>query len=303
MLQNETLRVIESAPAEEQASEDTPRDVDLEPATHYEGADEVDLQDYDQHYSFPRFVTAVLDELGKEYDESDARVVDAMPETLDIHFGILLAFPDESLMFVGSDPTAKDAIPWFAFTIEPMEPMPTPGTAQEALDLLKPPEVRDVVHDEDWLPDRHGEWWLLPTKMIPGGTVFTPGVSQRPYGPSPLGNHVPREYAFTVTDDTFMGRFASNVAGAPESIGTPPEAIEWTCRQLQKANPPEGTPSWADIRSFADDVLVRGTIRHRDDDHYVENVGSEWHKATTHNVEVYTGDEMATDVHLDYHGR
>lgn len=297
MKQQQSLRVIDASPAEE--TEDAPV---AEPATFYEGAGEVQLQEYGS-YSFPRFITAVVDELGKEFSADDARLVDEMGDTGDVYFGLLLTFPDESLLFVGSDPTAKDAIPWFAFVIEPMAPFPTPESAQDALDLLKPPSVQDVLHEDDWLPARHGEWWLLPTQCVPAGTVFKPGVSSKPYGPSPLGNHVPREYVFTVSDGMIMDRFQERVGAAPPSVEAPSEAIEWTWRQLQKVNPPDDTPTWAEIREFGGDVIVRGTVRHRDDDHFVENLGEVWHTAETHDFEVYTGDEMATDVHLDYHGQ
>jgi len=89
----------------------------------------------------------------------------------------------------------------------------------------------------------------------------------------------------------------------PPHRSTPAEAIEWTHRQLQKPFDVDGAPDWAAIRDWAGDILVRGSIRHRDDDHYVEQCGDDWHVAVTHEMRVYTGDEVATDVHLDYHGR
>lgn len=307
MMQHESLRVLDAEAEIDADAEPSPRSIDTpEIATHYDAAEpDVDLRQYNDHYSFPRFIDAVLDELDKEDFEAreDARLVDDIGSSEDVDFGLLLAFPDESLLFVGSDPTAKDAVPWFAFSIEPTEPVPAPDGAQDALDLLKPPRVRELVEMENWLPDRHGEWWLLPCDLVAAGTVFTPGVASRPYGPSPLGNHVPREYAFTVSDSEFMQRFRDSTPQAPDSLASPPEVIGWTWRQVQKPHPPEWAPSWADIRHFAGDVLVRGTVRHRDDDHYVENLGDRWHLADTHDVEVYTGDAMAQRVHLDYHGR
>jgi len=132
--------------------------------------------------------------------------------------------------------------------------------------------------------------------------VFKPGVKNDPYGPSPLGNHVPREYAFTVTDREFMRRFQDEV-DVPSTIATPPEAIEWTWRQIQRPTSKHDTPSWADVREWGGNVLVRGTIRHRDNDHFVENCSDQWHVAKTHDVEVYTGDGVAERVHLDFNGR
>lgn len=296
MLQAEQLSVAE-------VEQDSTGTFHRELAQRYETAEEIDLREFTKQYSFPKFISAVLDRLGKDFDHEAARVVDEIDDPEDVHFGMLLTFPDESVMFVGSDPTAKDSIPWFCFTIERHEPRPAPETAQDALDMLKPASVRDVEHEDNFLPDRHGEWWLLPVNLVPAGSVFKPGVGSKPYGPSPLGNHVPTEYAFTARDSVFMDKFRENVPSAPKTITTPEEVIEWSWRQVRKSDPPEDAPDWADIRSWAGDVLVRKTIRHRENDHFVEGLGEVWHKAETHDVRVYTGDEIATDIHLDYHGR
>lgn len=300
MLKQDSLRVrdVDAPAGTYEAGEEAFQEIQR---SQYDRAYDVNLRDYGS-YSFPRFISAVLDKVDRDYTAADARLVDEM-ESPEVDFGLLLAYPDESLMFVGSDPTANDAIPWFAFVIEPMAPIPTPKGATDALDLLKPESVKQAVYQDDYLPDRHGEWWLLPTTMVPVGDVLKPGVSSQPYGPSPLGNHVPREYAFGVSNAEFMRRFSENVDAAPDSLGTVPEVIEWTWRQQQKVNPPDGIPDWADIRAWAREVLVRGTVRHRENDHFVENLGEQWHKATTHDIRVYTGDEVATNVHLDYHGR
>lgn len=294
MMQTGTVRVLDREPDPASAELETPS---IE--STYEDATEMMVAEYD--YPIPGFVNAILEEIAPEKDMAGARLVDELHESPDVEEAYLLVFPDETLMFLGSDPTAKDAVPWFTFTVGPAEPVPAPVTCDQALDLLKPPEVQDLYHDEQFLPGRHGEWWLIPANLIPSGTVFSPGVASKPYGPSPLGNHVPREYAFTVSDADFMDAFHDH-ADAPSSIETPPEALRWTHRHLQKVNPGRTVPDWAAIRDFAGDVLVRGTIRHRDDDHFVENLGETWHKAKTHNIEVYTADALG-NVHLDYYGR
>jgi hypothetical protein len=295
------MTVVENEPETDRVEpvvEDTP-----EPQTHYADAREFALEDYD--YPVPGFINELLDELDKELAPEDARLMDKIDPSKDIDDGLLVAYPDESLMFIGKDPTAKDAMPWYAFTVEPMEPTPAPQTASEALDLLKPPTVQDVVEEGGWIPDRHGEWRLLPTTKVPLSTTFQPGVKAKPYGPSPLGNHVPREYAFTEPADRLMDRFREKVGSAPSSIQTPPEVIKWSWRQQNKEPSvrPDDAPEWADIRAWAGDVLVRGTIRHRDDDHFVEDVGEQWHIAVTHRVEVYTADSVGQGVHLDYYGQ
>lgn len=296
MMQQQNLRVVET----EAEEPNQPEPAVQSQHNRYAQADEFDLGAYG--YPVPGFVRELLAELEKDASVGDARLVDTIEPSKDIDDGMLVVFPDESLMFLGKDPTAKDAMPWYAFSVEPMEPVPAPETAKEALDLLKPPDVQDVIEEDSWIPNRHGEWWLLPTQCIPSGTIHKPGVQSRPYGPSPLGNHVPREYAFTSTDAEFMDAFKSNVDRLPPSIETVPEALEWTYRQVQKEPTPEWAPQWPEIREWAGDVLVKGTIRHRDDDHFVEDVGDVWHRAVTHRIEVYTSDSLGEGVHLDYYG-
>jgi len=296
--QSDGLQIVEGDNQVESGTQEQPKPV--ERAQPYAHAEDFALEDYE--FPVPGFVDELLAELGKDLHPEDAKLVDEIQPSKDIDDGLLVAYPDESLMFIGLDPTAKDTMGWYAFTIEPMEPMPAPESAQDALDLLKPPEVKDTIVTENWIPNRHGEWWLLPTQMVPMGEIHRPGVKTTPYGPSPLGNHVPREYAFTRDNSAFLSDFHDNVASAPSSIQSVPEAIDWTWRQTKKETPPEDAPKWADIRAWAGDVLVKGTIRHRDNDHYIEDCGNVWHKAVTHRVEVYTSDGIGEGIHLDYYG-
>jgi len=279
------------------------QDVDVHAPAFYAEAAEPPWQEYDRRTA--AFVKALLPELGKdEYLDDrrhvhhykqleELRLVDELDieETDDVDLAVLFALPDESLLFVGKDPTAKNTTPLFGFLVEPFAPVPAPTTAQEALDLLRPGAVRDAFADGDE-PDRQGEWWLLPTTMVPVGTTFTPGVNSRPFGPSPLANHVPREWGMTVSDDVFMTTVRDRVDELPATIETPPEVIEWVDRQQRKVPTPEFAPDWEDVQAWADDILVRGTLRHRENEHFVENVGDTWHVAETHDMNVYTADEF-----------
>lgn len=226
------------------------------------------------------------------FDQVDElRLVDQLDEskTDDVDLAALFALPDESLLFVGEDPTAKDTQPLFGFLVEPFEPVPAPTSAQDALDLLRPGQVRDAFEQGDE-PDRQGEWWLLPTRQVPVGETFEPGVNSRPFGASPLANHVPREWGMTTKPDEFMTRVREEFE-LPESITTPPEVVDWVHRQHQRVPTPEGVPEWAELQTIAGDILVRGTLRHREDEHFVEELDS-WHLAETHDMEVWTADEF-----------
>lgn len=304
MLQTQANALTVAESSETDSTQSRTRDVQAQAVqSHYADAEDFALEDYT--FPVPGFVAELFDELGKDLVPEDAKLVDTVEPTSDIDDGLLVAFPDESLMFLGLDPTAKDTSGWYAFTIEPMEPTPAPRSAQEALDLLKPREVQETISTENWIPNRHGEWWLLPTSLVPVSEPFNPGVASSPYGPSPLGNHVPQEYAFTSNAGDFLQRFQENVTSAPNSIQTVPEVIKWSSRQQNKKPSvrPDDAPSWADIRSWAGEILVKGTIRHRDNDHYIEDCGDVWHKAVTHRMEVYTTDGIGEGVHLDYYGQ
>lgn len=62
---------------------------------------------------------------------------------------------------------------------------------------------------------------------------------------------------------------------------------------------PDHIPEWDAIREIADEIFVRGTLRHRDRDHYVEHLEDQWHEAQTHDVDVFTGDDVIDRVVVD----
>jgi hypothetical protein len=295
----QTVQVAESRSAEQHTQEIAAEEVavpDVGPGRYAE-ATPFNLEGFDGR-RLPTFVEEVAEAEAVEHDgHADARLLHRQDWLDDpeygADYGLLLVWPDETLMFVGSDPTAAGP-PWFAYTSDPLEPVPAPDTAQEALDRLKPPTVRDVIHEDGYVPQRQGEWWLRPTPLMPTVT-FRPGVGSEPWGPSPLGSHVPTEWGITVPGDVFVQTACDDTA-VPTSVQTPPELVDWAVRQVRKDE-----LAWHDVRQWGDDVLVRGTIRHRDHDHPVEEIGSEWHAAETHDLEVYTADDIE-GVHLDYYG-
>lgn len=274
-------------------------DVEVHAPSHFEEAEAISLEvEYGREPV--RFVRALAREFDKDELVTEVRRLDEgdVDDTGDVDLADLLVFPDESLLFLGSDPTAKDAIPLFAFLIEPFEPVPAPTSVAEALDLLRPGAVRDAF-EEGSEPDRQGEWWLLPTHQVPVGETYRPGVNERPFGPSPLDNHVPREWGMTSSTDEFMTGIQELVQELPETIWTPPEVIEWVNRQHHRVPEPEYAPAWEDVQELAGEILVRGTLRHRDNDHFVEDLGETWHEAKTHGMDVYTADDYIERVRLD----
>jgi len=231
----------------------------------------------------------------------EVRVLDelAVDETDDLDLGALLVAPDETLLFLGSDPTAKDTSPLWCLPIRRHKPIPAPESAERAVDLLRPADVQEAFADDD--PTRQGEWFLLETELLPVSSTFKPGVQSRPFGPGPLDNHVPREYGFTVTDSEFLEAFEEIAPALPSTIDSVPEVMEWFTRQDRKPFEIDGVPTWSELQECAGDILIRGTLRHRDDDHFVENVGENWHRALTHDMDVFTADSLGIEprVRLD----
>lgn len=296
-----SLQVVEQD-LDEQAAEFSADDPDVPEmlgTSMYEDAEPFDELPVEAR-RLEEFVDALLSEIPIEASIADARLVDVLRESDDVDFGMLLVWSSEDLLLIGSDPTAKDALPLFGFHVGAADPVPAPSDVEDALGLLKPAAVEDALHEDDYLPDRQGEWWLLPTPQVPVSETFQPGVARRPYGPSPLGNHVPPEFAFTVFGSEFVERFHDHVDGAaPSSLSSPMEVLEWIHRQHNRRPTPDYAPDWEEVRSLAGTILVRGTVRHREDDHFVENVGDAWHEAQTHSMDVWTADAVNVRPRID----
>ena len=67
----------------------------------------------------------------------------------DVDFSYPIDFPEESLLFVGSDPTIRESAMHFGFIVECHQPMPAPTSFQEALDLLRPGDDRRAFEEDD----------------------------------------------------------------------------------------------------------------------------------------------------------
>lgn len=239
-------------------------------------------------WDYRSFLNSVIDEAQVgERDLETAREVGHAAVLDDATYGArearLLVWPDETLLFTATDPTAT-GLGWFAYTIGGVEPVPAPESVEAALDRLKPTSVQDLKREHDGVPPRHGEWWLEPTAKMPLAGPYNPSL-QGDMGASPLGSHVPKAWGMTVEEQTFIDR--AHAAGVPESYQTSPEVMEWALRRVQRDD-----LEWKTVREWGDDVLVQGTLHHRDHDHAVETLDGGWYRATTHEIDVYTADEF-----------
>jgi len=103
----------------------------------------------------------------------------------------------------------------------------------------------------------------------------------------------------TASADEFVDGVREQVEQLPNSITTPPEVVEWAHRQHQRVPVPEYAPAWEGLQQLAGEVLLRGTLRHRKNEHFVEDLGETWHAAKTHQMDVYTADDYIERVRLD----
>lgn len=209
-------------------------------------------------------------------------------------FQALFVYPDQTRVFVGEDDTARDSNGLFGFVIDENSRLPMVRTIDEALDLLKPSQARAAEVDGAQTI-RQGEWFLVPADDEPVSQTYSGEVSQRPFGGSPLENHVPTEWALGISEQKFMERFEELCPDLAEHVETPAEAFHRVWQGFQIAEHEDfelvtDLPDADDLRELAEPIYVRGTLRHRENDHYMERIGDDWHLAVTHEVDVLTVD-------------
>jgi len=284
---------LEAVNAEEEVEEDNQANIQApERKTLYETADDVMPQSLMPTWLPQRFAEELVEETDISWVLADFRVAECNNQHSDEGFEILMVAPDGTRMFIGEDATARDSNGLFGYIIEPDDRLPLVRTAQEAIDILKPAQAT-AAEMEGATPMRQGEWFLVPTDDEPVSRVFSGGVSERPFGGSPLENHVPTEFALGVGEEEFMDEFRSL---CPEmKADTMQEAFERLAKafriaQLEDVELETPIPDFEEVRKICEPIYVRGTLRHRENDHYMESIGDQWHLAVTHDVDVFTID-------------
>lgn len=257
-----------------------------------------------------RFARELINESDVSYNLEHFRLADFSENYRENGLEVLLVAEDSTRMFIGEDQTARDSNGLFGYVIGPGSRLPPVRTVREALDILKPAEAA-AAEMNGTTTIRQGEWFIVPTETEPVSRVFSGGVSERPFNGSPLENHVPTEYALGITEDEFMKRFDELCPERAGYFDSAPAVFEWIRKQNTLAGKdwcevPDWLPSDGRIRRLAEPIYVRGTLRHRENDHYMERIGDEWHSAVTHDVDVFTIDTgsmtdstAATRVRLD----
>ena len=254
-----------------------------------------------EYYNVPMvFLDGVIDEqtdAKRRRSPGDRWHADQIIHVHDEGDGRLYTYAHGEQIYVGHDETAHGN-GRFGFVIDDEAPVPEPT---RALDLLLPDAVRRAQADGAEIT-RQGEWFFVNeqyTDTERNGTIQKPGVAERPYGYSPLDSHVPRDWAAVNDDATVIENFRehddvefTDSYELDEVLEAPQHVVEFFATGRMHFR---SSLTW---RQLQDEVLggvwVRGTVRHDDRDHYVENLGNEWHLAVTHDVDVVTEDDVGT---------
>lgn len=283
-----TFRADGGVVVEEQADDQT-AEPEREPL--YDRAQPVEMGSLMPTWLPRAFADELADEQGT-WSLSSYRLAECHNRHSEDGLELLLVAPDATRLFIGEDPTARDSNGLYGYVIEPDDRLPLVRTTQEALDLLKPAQAQ-AAEMEDATPLRQGEWFLVPTDEEPKSRVFSGGVNERPFGGSPLENHVATEYALGVSESEFLERFeelcpdlAEHVDGAGDAFRR--VAKGYRIAQLDGIELETDLPDFESLRKAAEPIYVRGTLRHRENDHYMERIGDGWHLAVTHDVDVFT---------------
>jgi hypothetical protein len=202
--------------------------------------------------------------------------------------GELFTFADGTQVFTGRDSTAHGSGD-FGFVIPDGEIARSPDDAE----LLLTPQLVRHARAEGIDVDRQGEWFFVDASDLIDefdGSIQKPGLGSKPYGPSPMDNHVARDWKPYVRDDVFVTRF-NELVEYTEGQVLPQTVAE--CLEMFRTNDYHYRTSISadDLYEMAGYVAVRGSVRHRDNDHYQEHF-DDWRVAVAHDLTVYTGDDF-----------
>lgn len=232
------------------------------------------------------FLEAVASEADPAAEIDDYRYVDVVESDQGLQF--LVGYPDGTQILVGRDETSKDS---GLFSIV-LEDDPAVKTVADALETLKPEPVKAAERAEDVRVRRQGEWWFVESDEDPAFSV-SGELGMKPYGYSPMDTHVAREYGFGLEHDELLRELSLYVSDGEcdqvfDSVPRCFDSIrnrdivwegEWGGRF------PEF--DWDRIVSICEGIYARGTVRHRDREHYMLSLGDNWHQAFTHDTTVH----------------
>lgn len=239
--------------------------------------------------------------------------------------GVLLTHQSGVQVYVGWDSTSWDTFELFGFVpFDGDDGVPVPS-AKDALDLLRPNEA---VACRESAISRQGEWFLVPAEDEPEGTIQKPGIGSKDWqftapgigdfdtrheaigtvttevspqliesvrcfkeytSGSPLDNHIPRDWKPGVADETFVWRFCREFGDQLDVSGveTPQDCVDLLYDHEDEFE--DEYDPYETVRSAAAGIYVRGSLRHRNNEHRMAGC-EDWRRATTHEFDVMTQD-------------
>lgn len=232
------------------------------------------------------FLEAVADEAG--VDSNDAEPIDATKNDTGLQF--LVGYSDGTRILIGRDETST-ASGLFAVIIDSSENERI-RTVDQGIDSLRPEPVRVAERSDGVQVQRQGEWWFVETNEGPEFDV-SGELGSKPYGPSPLENHVVTGYGFGLEREQVLRELSlyASDGECDQVFDRIPQCFDsirnqtlvwgrtWSGRFREF--------DWHRISDVCNGVFVRGTVRHRDREHYMLSLGERWHTAYTHNKTVY----------------
>lgn len=149
------------------------------------------------------FLQAVARESPAE-ESATPRIVDFERNSSGPQF--VAIYPDQTRIFVGRDETSTDS-GLFAVILEDRDVWTVTG----ALDVLKPPLITQAERSTGTRVQRQGEWWFVEAEREPA-FVVSGDLGAKPYGPSPMANHVAREYGFGLPETELLSALSLAVS-------------------------------------------------------------------------------------------
>lgn len=258
---------------------------------------------------------SIVDVIGKSKNDNKTTRIGRRRAEYSVRPPYVVVMENGAGYVIGRDQSVnrRQGLTRFGIRIPP-EQMERVHRPQDALDLLKPPQVM-AAEKQGRDIKRQGEWWLVP---LHDGEDEPSGVLKKCLPVATRKNDY-RLYNMEMPDATFTDEAPSECMGdechstefemdarhpivtcvrcglrhvygydeVPDSIieATFPDMVESlddVNRQLLDSHTPR------DLVLDGEDIFVRGTFRHTDNEHTMFNLGERWHAAYTHSYEAWT---------------
>lgn len=232
------------------------------------------------------FLEAVAKEADPDAEIKEYRYIDVVECNHGLQF--LAGYPDGTQILVARDETSKNS-GFFSIVLEENSGV---KTVADALETLKPDSVKVAERTEDIQVRRQGEWWFVEANEEPAFSV-SGELGVKPFGYSPMDTHVAKEYGFGLKRDELLRELSLYISDGEckQVFDNVPRCFDSIRNRdiLWEGNWSGRFPEfdWDRIESICEGIYVRGTVRHRNREHYMLDLEDNWYQAFTHDATVY----------------